>query len=433
VDRTKVEKFRDNVPKILEELAEDINSQFPGSQPFSWNRPRKAYSKVTKVVKKWIAASPYASRWLKTETGDYSLSLEAFEDHFSYSHNYPRGNFAAQYIRYLKTAQSLNGFMPLSARALNKETFFDYFGPDNRARTYLNPFGSQSSRYQPKATGYIPLKSAWMRSLIEPKSGKMIVGIDYASQEFLIAAILSQDKKMYQAYASGDPYLYLGKLCGAIPEDGTKQSHKLERDLMKATTLGISYLMGPDALAKKLSRDTGKEYTKLDAEKLTQTFFRTYNKYHHWIQKTQDEYYARGYLQLLDGWVMFGDNPNHRSVSNCPVQGAGACILRKAIQLCQDAKLRVIIPLHDALYFEIPAGDWAKVVEAKDLMREAFLHYFKGPARSMAEAVRSDINAWGPELIEGSIDYGGIKIKTQQVYIDDRSKSEYEQFKKYLT
>ena len=104
----------------------------------------------------------------------------------------------------------------------------------------MNIYGAQSSRSQPAATGFLFLKPAWMRSLCQPNRGRAIASFDYGSQEFLISALVSKDKNMLWAYASGDVYLALAKLAGAVPQDGTKSEYKAERDLFKATTLGIS-------------------------------------------------------------------------------------------------------------------------------------------------------------------------------------------------
>jgi hypothetical protein len=73
-------------------------------------------------------------------------------------------------------------------------------GSDNYSRPYMNHFGAQSSRTQPKSSGFLFLKSAWMRSLCQPPKGYAIGGIDYSSQEFLLGAVCSRDPKMIQAF-----------------------------------------------------------------------------------------------------------------------------------------------------------------------------------------------------------------------------------------
>lgn len=432
VNRSQVTKFSRSVNSIMNELAEDINGQFPDMGLFVWNKKEGRYSKKEKPQKDWIAASEHADKWMRTDTGGYSLSLDAYSRHYSYSHDYPEGILPAQMLRYLKTKQSLNGFIV----SKSKKNFFNYYGSDGRARAWLNPYGSQSSRYQPGASGYIPLKAAWMRSLIQPPVGNAICGIDYGSEEFLLSALLSKDKNMYQAYVSGDPYFHFAKLAEAVPMDAERKDHEKVRTLFKSTVLGISYLMGPDNLAIKLTQDTGDHYSPEGAKKLIQTFFDVFKDYANWIERALYEYQRRGFLKLRDGWIMFGDNRNHRSVSNCPIQGMGGAILRKAIQISQDRGLHVILPLHDALYIEFDQKDFTPIDTLYDSMLEAFCHYFQDEPEifEWAKSIRMDIDVWGPGLKDREFySFKGRPLKMQEIYIDPRSKREYEKFKKYLT
>jgi hypothetical protein len=195
VNGEKVRNFTRNVPLITRDMQEDINRQFPDMNIFKWNKKEDRYSLNTIAVKKWVSESEFSSSWLKTKKDAYSLKLEAWEEHYHYRHEFPRDNFPAQFLGYLKTQQSFNGFKPKSLTAKNKDTFFDYYGGDGRAHPYLNAYGSQSARYQPKATGFIHLKAAWMRSLVEPVKGRCIAAIDYGSEEFLISALYCNDKK----------------------------------------------------------------------------------------------------------------------------------------------------------------------------------------------------------------------------------------------
>lgn len=199
--------------------------------------------------------------------------------------------------------------------------------------------------------------------------------------------------------------------------------------------LGIGYLMGPASLADKLTLDTGLPHTEDDANRLIATYFDVYSHYSRWIDNTLHAYKEKGYLTLLDGWVMYGDNPNRRSISNCPVQGAGGCILRRAIKLAQERGLKVIIPLHDALYIEYPEGKPECIDVLAASMMEAFGHYFaKDPITYVwSQAMRLDYDAWGPGLSDGEMTTpGGRVVKTQKIYIDPRGKSEYERFREFF-
>jgi hypothetical protein len=426
----KVRSFTASVANIIKECQEDINEQFRDNPPFVWIKREGRYSVKQQVQYDWIEQSEYREKWERTETNRYSLSLDAYEKFFSYRHDYPRGNFPAQIIRYYKLRQSLNGFIPRGkSGGKRNRSFNDSYGSDFRAHPYLNSYGSQTSRYQPQSTGFIPLKAAWMRSLIEPSPGSAICGIDYSSQEFLIAALLSNDENMVKAYESGDVYLYFAKLAGAVPWDGTKKQYKLERDRFKATTLAIQYGMMKKSLALKLTNDTGIKHTEEEAQDLIDKFGVAYATYDNWRDQQLAYYKSHRYLRLRDGWMLFGDNENERSVLNFPVQGTGAAILRKAIQLCQDAGLKVIIPLHDALYIEYPSNQWEDVQTFMKLMKEAFVFTMD---HDKASLIGLDTYTWSPDYEEGFQEIGNEKIKTSKLYIDERAKADYDRFSKYF-
>src|SRR4029078_4664047 len=84
-------------------------------------------------------------------------------------------------------------------------------------RTLLSAFRARTSRNQPSNTKFIFGPSVWLRGLIKPPPGYGIAYIDWQQQEFGIAAALSRDPRMMEAYRSGDPYLAFAKQAGAAP------------------------------------------------------------------------------------------------------------------------------------------------------------------------------------------------------------------------
>lgn len=433
--------FSKKIPAILAECQADINSQFKeqGLWPFKWSPKTATYSWNQKITRSWIEYQGLADRWMRTEVskkfpeGQLSLALEAWEKHFHYQHDYPRGNFGAQMVRFLKLKQSLYGFA--IAKTGKKKTFWDAVGSDGRVRPYMNIFGAQSGRSQPAATGFMFLKPAWMRALVEPAEGYFLAGIDYGQQEFFIAALLSEDENMIEAYLSGDPYLYMAKRAGTIPEDGTKDTHSRERDLMKSTTLGILFNMTKYGLSDKLTADSGTEYSEEEAQELIDTFESLFPVFTEWRKEIYRDY-EQGYaIKTLDGWMMWTDNENFRSVTNVPVQGGGASIMRKAVDLAVGYGCRVIFTLHDAIYIEGKMNQLDHIEKLNTAMREAFAYYFEGTKyHSAAKKIKLDPKAWGSNFPEkGEIKVNKIKVPVSKLHIDGRSLNDYQRFSKFFS
>ncbi len=425
--------FFNNSQNILDDIMREINDLFPEIAPFEWNKVQEKYSRREKKIFNWIDSLGYD--WARTATGKYSLTVDVFSHYFPTRHSYSKTSFGEQMVRLLKTRQSMNGFIPPSPHAKNQNTFFDSVGVDERSRAFMGIYGSQSGRSQPRSVSFIPLKSAWFRALIQPKSGKAIAGLDYSSQEFLLGALIFKDKNMLDAYASGDVYFFFAKLAGAVPMDAKRSDNEAIRDLFKATVLGLSYQMSKVGLARKLTQDTGKVVTEDDA----QEFINKFNDAFPDMVSGRDElvlkYQLEGKLKLPCGWTMFGDNNNFRSVGNFPIQGFGSSIMRKAVALAQDAGLKIIFTLHDALYIEYDSGDLNAVDTLEQCMRDAFIHYFKGTTmETPANMIRLDGKTWSPDYPNGvMVTPKGMKLDSQTIYVDGRAKSEFEQFKKYLT
>lgn len=425
--------FSNQVGLIMYDLQKEINGLFPEIKPFRWNKPEQRFSWNQKATKEWVADNHNLFTWKKTDSKDVSLALDAFTQHYDYKHDYPTDNFGAQIVRFLKTRQALYGFS--SNENSEKRTFWDSVGPDKMVRPYTNHFGAQSSRSQPAATGFMFLKPAWMRSLVEPPRGQFIAGIDYGSEEFLLSALDAEDMDMVNAYLSGDPYLATGKLAGAIPHDATKESHKALRDLFKSTVLGISYLMSKYGLKNKLTADTGEPWTEDEAQEQIDLFYDAY-----WRLKDRQDavlayYETDGFLKLPDGWYMWGDNNNFRSVSNMPIQGLGAVVMRRAALLARERGIKLVLTLHDALYMIDDIGKEDKIAVLRDCMREAFVSVFDKKLHKYAKKIRLDPFAWSPNYKPDSeMRVGKHKwlVPTSNLYVDERSMADYKKFSQYF-
>ena len=259
--------------------------------------------------------------------------------------------------------------------ALGKMRLFDdlAIGPDGRNRTGIMPFRARTGRNQPSNAKFIFGPSRWLRSLIKPEPDMAIAYIDYGQQEFGIAAALSGDMAMADAYRSGDPYLAFGKQAGAIPPDGTKASHSAERAQFKQCVLAVQYGMGAEALATRIGQpvDMAKRLLRLHRE--------TYPAFWRWSEAAVDRAMLLGRLETVFGWPIHvgpsadpARGANARSLANFPCQAHGAEMLRLACCMLVEAGIGLCAPVHDAVVIEGPADTIDEVVaQARGIMAEA--------------------------------------------------------------
>jgi hypothetical protein len=258
-------------------------------------------------------------------------------------------------------------------------------GTDGRNRCLLSAFGSKTGRNQPSNSRMIFGPSTWLRSLIRPGPGRAVAYVDWEQQEFGIAAALSDDPAMKAAYRSTDPYLTFAQQAGAVPRDGTKETHKAERERFKVLSLAVQYGMGADSLARRLDEAPAR------GRELIELHRRTYPCYWRWSDAVEMRAMLAGQLQAAFGWMVHvGPNANPRSLRNFPLQANGGEMLRLACIMATERGTQVCATVHDALLIEAPADDIADAVAATQAaMEEASELVLPGfPLRTDAKIVR---------------------------------------------
>ncbi len=227
-------------------------------------------------------------------------------------------------------------------------------GSDGRNRASLWPFRSVTGRNQPSSKSFIFGCARWLRGLIKPPPGQAIAYIDWKQQEFGIAAALSGDAAMQEAYKSGDPYLAFAKQAGAIPPDGTKDSHPEIRDLYKQCVLAIQYGQKYKSLAVRITRP-GLIDPERVAKDLLATHRRIYSKFWEWNDHFIETVTWNGTARTVFGWpARYIEGANLRSVANYPMQGNGASMMQVAACLVVERGIQVCAPVHDAFLICAP-------------------------------------------------------------------------------
>jgi DNA polymerase I len=258
-------------------------------------------------------------------------------------------------------------------------------GPDGRNRVLLSAFRSRTGRNQPSNSKFVFGPSTWLRSLIRPGPGRALTYCDWSQQELGIAAALSEDMRMMDAYRSGDFYLTFAKMAGAVPADATKETHGRERDRFKTVALGVLYGLWADGLARKLGEAPcrGRELLELHR--------RTFRRFWQWSDAMEADAMLTCRLRTVFGWTLqVGSDANPRSLRNFPMQGNGAEMMRLAACLATERGLTVCAPVHDAFLIEAAADQIEADTAAMQIaMQEASELVLPGfPLKTEAKIVR---------------------------------------------
>jgi hypothetical protein len=331
-----VETYRDLVahwPTLQSQLIARVNCAIP---VFEGEHLRIA------LFQEWLADHQLSGDWPLTPSGAPSLDDDTLKE---MGERYPE-------IRQLREVRQLQAQM---------RTLKLTIGPDHRNRTLLSPFGSKTGRNTPKASQYIFGQPHCLRHLVRPAPGLALAYIDWSCQEFAIAAALSGDPKMLEAYRSGDPYLGLARFAGAVPADATKATHPQPRELFKTCTLGSQYGITTWGLGARLGDAR-------QAKDLLRDHRRVFHVYWEWTSATLDFAQLKGYLVTTFGWRIDTLNTNLRTLQNFLMQANAAEMLRIAMVYAMEMGVQVIAPVHDAFLIQAPESEIDRHVA---LMQEA--------------------------------------------------------------
>jgi hypothetical protein len=349
IDMELLELLRANWAAIQHELVVDINRAYGVYLP----NPSGGWSFSAAEFERYLVGQDIP--WPRLATGALDLDKRAFEDAVD---AYPQ-------LSNLKELRHILSSLRLEDLAV---------GRDGRNRYMLSPFGASSGRNAASTTKSIYGPSCWMRGLIRPAPDRGLAYVDWSQQEFAIGAALSGDKTMQAAYSSEDKdtYLAFAKQAGAIPPEGTKDTHSEIRDLYKTCVLGIGYGMESKSLALRIKRP------ECEAEHLLRTHRTLYADYWKWNGRAIDHAMMHNFLQTLFGWNVLVEShlnsepisadwrkksgPNPRSLGNFVVQANAAEMMRIASILLWERGINVCCPVHDAFLVEAAADELDDVV-----------------------------------------------------------------------
>lgn len=303
-------------------------------------------------------------------TGDYSFWFAGLDAHIEQQPvpvdwaRTPSGRRRMDEQYLVEFVEANRQYLPL------KETFFllrHFASTDLRPLLHGNflkglslPMHTATGRNQPMVRrGFILNMQPWLRELVRPEPDHVLIAADWSQQEIVIAASLSGDTKLREALETGDVYLALARMAGAVPADATKETHPLQRQLYKSVQLGLIYGMGVRTLAKAICFDLNSQGHKVSIEETTlmareilgwhqETFIEFWSYTHEVVEEAQRDCFIR----TFDGWTAFANqNTSPTKLGNFPCQAGAAVMLREAVKfLAEDGNLEMTCTLHDAIY-----------------------------------------------------------------------------------
>lgn len=218
---------------------------------------------------------------------------------------------------------------------------------------------------------------------------------DYSQIELRVAAELSQDKTMLDAYRNGIDLhaLTASKVSGKRVEDVTDS----ERFAAKAFNFGLLFGLGKQKFSHYARKSYKVEVTQDEASDAIDTFRETYSGYREWqlnqVDKCAMTHSVRtplGKLRKLNKDNCFG------SGINSPVQGGAAEVMLRALVRLKDTK--VVNCVHDEILVEAKddSEEELEYIEDKmsDAMTKAYLDIFpNGITKDLIEVKRG--HSWG--------------------------------------
>jgi DNA polymerase-1 len=216
--------------------------------------------------------------------------------------------------------------------------------------------------------------------------GQALVSADYSQIELRIAAHISQDPTLTQAFLEGEDIhaataaAVLGVPRGKITKDQRRQA--------KTVNFGVLYGMGPFAL----SRQTG--LTLAEAEDFVRQYFERFPRVKEYVEATKRFAAENGYVETLLGrrryFPGFAQASGGREAAiararaereaiNAPIQGTAADIVKKAMLALPAAleaaglQARLLLQVHDELVLECPRKEVpAAAAVVRRVMEAAF-------------------------------------------------------------
>ena len=201
-------------------------------------------------------------------------------------------------------------------------------------------------------------KNGHIRNLVTADTGCKFIEADYSQLELRVAAYVSGDRNMTEAYRQGKD---LHTLTASFLFPGeSDEVIKSKRGFAKACNFGLIYGMSANSFAD-FAKKYGAKITKAEAKELRTKFFEGYPGLIAWHKRSENELTMKGYSETKTGRRRYlPDVYSHRrseelrakrQASNSEIQGLGSDIMLAAlVMMCMHEEFGKTFWIHGTIH-----------------------------------------------------------------------------------
>jgi DNA polymerase I-like protein with 3'-5' exonuclease and polymerase domains len=270
-----------------------------------------------------------------------------------------------------------------------KNTYLDKIIPqldrDSRLRTGFNLHSTTSGRLSSSGKlnmQQLPRDNPIVKGCIKAAPGHKIVAMDLTTAEVYVAAVLAKDKALMDVFrAGGNFHSAIAHKVFKLPCEPSEvaELYAMQRQAAKAVTFGIMYGAGANKISEQVTKDSGKPFTRNEAQEVIDDYFKEFHRLKSWIEENQKFIQQNGFIYSYFGRKRRLPNvastdkgiQSHsvRSGLNFLVQSAASDInLLGAIDMSEwikatGKKARIFALVHDSILAEVPDGEVEEYME----------------------------------------------------------------------
>ena len=190
-----------------------------------------------------------------------------------------------------------------------------------------------------------------LRDAFIARPGNIFVAADYSQIEPRIMAHIAKEDGLLNAFRQGiSPYTYVGMLVFNMDEQEIRRGTPMY-DTAKWVLLGTNYGLTAHGLSKRASMGEA------EAAQIIETYLSRFPGIAEYMEDTRISWQRDGFISTLWGrrrYIPAGDGERgFRQAINHPIQGTAADFMKLAMVRCDEAKLPLILQIHDELIVEV--------------------------------------------------------------------------------